>query len=216
MMSNWRALLVELIGTFMLVFIGITQSAANGGALVAALAHGLVVVSVAYTYGHISGAHLNPAVTLGLLIGRHIDPVKAGLYMVAQLAGGILAAVVAIIMVGIGATAAQTTGSLTNNNIAAAVIVEALMTFILVSAVYQTAVFGKAGNFAGLAIGLTLTACILGAGALTGASLNPARTLGPAIVGGQFGHVIPYLLGIFGGGALAAAVQQYAIGNVKS
>ncbi len=81
------------------------------------------------------------------------------------------------------------------------------MTFFLVSTVFQAAAFGKAGNLAGVAIGLTLGASILAGGTYTGASLNPARTLGPALIAGHLDYLIPYLIGIFAGGIVAGLVQ---------
>ncbi|NWF70097.1 MAG: aquaporin [Chloroflexi bacterium] len=207
-----KALLAEFLGTFTLVFIGVTAVASNQGVLVAALAHGLVVVHAAYSYGHLSGAHLNPAVTLGLLAGGKIAPLTAGLYMVVQFVAGIVAALVANGLVGPGG---QTAGALTTSNIAAAAIFEGILTFVLVSVVFQAAVFDKAGKFAGLAIGLTLVACILAGGTYTGASLNPARTLGPALVAGDLSYLLPYLLAIFGGGALGGLAQTYIVGDQR-
>ncbi len=88
-----------------------------------------------------------------------------------------------------------------------AMIIEAILTFFLVSTVYQAAVYGKVGNIAAIAIGFTLAASILFGGPLTGASLNPARTVGPALVSGDTTAIIFYLIGIFGGGAIAGLVQ---------
>ena len=88
-----RSGLAELIGTFILVFVGGFAVASAQGVVVAALAHGLILVGIIYMYGHISGAHVNPAVTAGLLVGGKIDITKAVLYWVAQFAGGIIAAV---------------------------------------------------------------------------------------------------------------------------
>jgi glycerol uptake facilitator-like aquaporin len=87
------------------------------------------------------------------------------------------------------------------------------VTFIFVSVIFQAAVFGKGGTLAPIAIGLTLAACIFAAGPFTGASLNPARTLGPALASGNLSYILPYFVGIFGGGALAALVQTYLMGE---
>jgi aquaporin Z len=208
--KDFKAALVEFIGTFTLVFIGVIAVASNQGVLVAALAHGFCVIHAAYVYGHISGAHINPAVTAGLLVGGQIEPVKAVFYWIAQFAGGIVAAFAASAIVGGGG---QTIGSLTTSNVWTAAVFEAILTFLLVSAVFQAAVLGKAGNFAGLAIGLTLVAFILAGGTYTGASLNPARTLGPVLVAGDLSYLAPYLVGIFGGGVLSGLVQRYVIGK---
>lgn len=213
-----KAGIAELIGTFILVFIGgfVVTVAPEFGVVVPALGHGLILVGLIYAYGHISGAHFNPAVTVGLLVGGKIDPMKSGVYIVAQFVGGIIAAIMITVIV--ASTDApfnfgQTTGSLTDDNLVSAVIFEVILTFILVSAIYQTAVYGKAGNLAGVAIGFTLAGCILAGGPYTGASLNPARTLGPAITAGEFDYVIPYFIGIFGGGILAGVLHSYVLAD---
>lgn len=209
-----RDALAELIGTFTLVLIGAGAGALGQPVWVVALAHGLALVSIIYTYGHVSGAHVNPAVTLGLLIGRHIDITRAAFYWVAQFVGGILAALVIKVFVPIGlnvtplASLGETTGALTGPYLLQACVIELILTFLLVSVVTHAAVFGKAGQVAGLGIGLTLAAAILFGWPLTGASLNPARTFGPAIVSGNTSYVFAYLVAIFLGGALAGLVQN--------
>ncbi len=200
--------LAELVGTFILVFVGGFAVASGQGVVVAALAHGLALLFIIYTYGHISGAHVNPAVTAGVLVTGRIKPRQAVLYWVAQFVGGIVAAVVLNIIVADAAKAGQTVGSLTANAPWSAALFEAIMTFFLASSVCQAAVFGKAGNLAGVAIGLTLAASILAGGTYTGASLNPARTLGPALVAGDLSYLVPYLIGIFAGGIVAGLVQS--------
>jgi len=206
--ANMKASLAELVGTFILVFIGGAAVASAQGVVTAGLAHGLALLFIVYTYGHISGAHVNPAVTLGLLVGRQIDLMKAALYWVAQFVGAILAALLLNVLLG-GGSLGETTGSLTESSPLLAALFEAVMTFFLVSTVYQAAVYGKAGNLAGVAIGLTLGASILAGGTYTGASLNPARTLGPALVSGHLGYILPYFVGIFAGGALAGLAHTY-------
>lgn len=208
-----KAAIAEFIGTFILVFLGcaavvvVTVNSGLGPA-VPALAHGLGLVGIVFMYGHISGAHVNPAVTLGLLVGNQIKLDRALFYWVAQFLGAIAAALVLRLTLPEGSPLGETTGSLTSTNLWGAAILEAFLTFILVSAVYQAAAFNKAGNNAALAIGLTLGACIAGFGAITGASLNPARTLGPAVVAGEFSYLLPYLVGIFAGGAVAGIVHS--------
>ena len=223
---NFKELLAELIGTFTLCFIGIGSVivAPQFGIVAPALGHGLALVGIIFIYGHISGAHVNPAVTFGLLVGQKIEPVKAAAYIVAQFIGGILAAYLIIALVGGTESAAlagflgdadfnygQTMGFLTETNVWQAAAIEAVLAFFLVSAVYQGAVYGKAGNNAALAIGLTLAACIFATGAMTGASVNPARTLGPALVAGNLDYVLPYLVGLFAGGAIAGGVHGYVL-----
>lgn len=202
-----RASIAEFLGTFTLVFVGVAAVASGQGVAVAALAHGLVLCGIIFAYGYISGAHVNPAVTAGLLVGRQITITRAVYYWVAQFIGGVVAAVVANILIPNGAAAGQTIGSLTADSVWTAALFEAVLTFLLVSAVYQAAVFGKIGHLAALAIGLTLAGAILAGGTYTGASLNPMRTLGPALVAGDFSYLVPYLVGIFGGGIVAGLLH---------
>jgi MIP family channel proteins len=203
-----RSGLAELIGTFILVFVGGFAVASAQGVVVAALAHGLILAAIIYMYGHISGAHVNPAVTAGLLVGGKIDLAKAVIYWIAQFAGAIIAAVVLNILVPGAAAGGQTIGSLTTSSPWSAALFEAIMTFFLVSTVYQAAVYGKAGNVAGIAIGFTLAGSILAGGTYTGASLNPARTLGPALIAGDMSYAVQYLIGIFAGGIIAGLIQS--------
>ena len=193
---NTKNLVAEFVGTFALIFIGAGAVAIDKGGLVgAALAHGLVVVAFVYAYGHISGTHINPAVTLGLLIAGEIEFVAAIGYWIVQFLGGILGALVLnAVLPNPGVGAAQ------------GLVIEIVLTFFLVNTIFNTAVSGKAGNFAGLAIGLTLIFCILMGGPLTRASLNPARTLGPAIFSTdpQWGNIWLYFVGPCVGAILAA------------
>ena len=201
---NTKNLAAEFIGTFALIFIGAGALAIGEGGLVGvALAHGLVIVVFAYAYGHISGTHINPAVTLGLLIAGEIQFVAAIGYWVVQFLGGILGAVVLNAVLpnpgDLGVTILSE-----NVGVGQGLVVEIVLTFFLVNTIFNTAVSGKAGNFAGLAIGLTLTLCILMGGPLTRASLNPARTLGPAIVSGNYADLWLYFVGPLVGAILAA------------
>lgn len=202
-----RAAIAELLGTFTLVFVGVAAVASGQGVAVAALGHGLVLCGLIFAYGYISGAHFNPAVTAGLLVGRQITLERAAYYWVAQLIGGVAAAVLANILIPNGAQLGQTVGSLTANSVWTAALFEAVLTFLLVSAIYQSAVFGKIGHLAALAIGLTLAGCILAGGTYTGASLNPMRTLGPALVAGDLSYLVPYLIGIFAGGIIGGLLH---------
>lgn len=221
-----KELLAELIGTFTLCFAGIGSVivAPQFGIVAPALGHGLVLVGIVFAYGHISGAHVNPAVTFGILVGGKIKLQKALLYMLAQFIGGIIAAFLFAALVG-GANGTaltgflggadfnygQTTGFLTADNVWNAAAIEAVLAFFLVTAVFQGAVYGKAGNNAALAIGLTLAACIFAAGGMTGASVNPARTLGPALTAGDLSYVLPYFVGLFAGAAIAGGIHGYVL-----
>lgn len=212
-----REATAEGIGTFMLVFVGAGAVALNpGNLLVAALAHGLILVAIIATYGHISGAHVNPAVTLGVLIGGKIDLNRAMIYWVAQLLGAAIAMVVLRIVVTDAAalkTLGQTAPAHEDVNELHIIIIEGVLTFFLVSAVFQVGLYGHNANLAPLLIGLTLAGCILLGGPLTGASLNPARTLGPAFLAEDtqnLSEVFVYMLGIFSGGAMAGLVHTDA------
>ena len=214
-MFNYKVFIAELIGTFALVFVGSAVGMYEAGLLAVALAHGLTLAVFAYAYGHISGTHINPAVTFGLALNGTIQWGEAAVYWVAQFAGAVLAgftlnAVVSVVSPA-AFTAAQTTGVLTEGFPYYALGVEALLTFFLVSTVLHAAVAGKAGPFAGWAIGTALAIAILSGGPLTGASLNPARTFGPAAVAGTARDGMMYLIYFLGpllGSAIAVGVYR--------
>lgn len=213
MNDTLRKLLAEFIGTFTLVVIGAGAGALAGGegaaGLVAvALAHGLAIMTSIYVWGSISGCHINPAVTFGVLVGGKIDAVKAALYMVVQLAGGIAAAYLLAWLIGAESGLGATKGSLTETAVAKTVVLEGVLTFFLVLAVFASGVDGRNGNAAGVAIGLVVTMDILFAGPLTGASMNPARTLGPALATGDLSYMWMYIVGPLAGGGLAAMLYN--------
>ena len=203
--------MLVLVGAGSVTILGQNPPAAVN-VVVAALAHGLILVAIVATYGHISGAHVNPAITLALLVGRQISVSRAIVYWIAQFIGGIVAALV-LRFIFPGVTNLGQTVPASGISGIQVIVIEGLLTFFLASTVYQTAVYGKLGNVAGIAIGFTLGASILFGGPLTGASLNPARTVGPAIVSGDFNDIIFYLIGIFGGGAVAGLVHTLLFPN---
>lgn len=206
-----KALTAEFIGTFALIYIGAGAVALGVGGLVGvALAHGLVIVAFAYAYGHHSGTHINPAVTFGMLVAGEISLADAIRYWVAQFAGATLAAfALSATIRGSGVTGlGATTFDPVSVTASQALLIEAILTFFLVNTIMNTAVSGKAGNLAGLAIGLTLVFCILMGGPLTGASLNPARTFGPALVSGDLSQYWVYLVGTLLGAAAAALLYR--------
>jgi aquaporin Z len=213
------SLLAEFIGTFALIFIGAGAGALGIGGLVGvALAHGLVVLGLAYAYGHISGTHINPAVTLGVWMAGKIDTPRAGSYIVFQLVGGIVGAltlrwVLGGTATGLGLTQLAQSLSVHDTTITitplVGVVLEAILTFFLVNAVLNAGISGKATIPGGLAIGLTLTFCILMGGPLTGASLNPARSIGPAVATGDFTNLWVYLVGPALGGIVAGLLYKY-------
>jgi aquaporin Z len=182
----------ELFGTFILVFFGV-GSAVFGidqlggiGPLGVAAVFGLVLLALAYAFGPISGCHVNPAVTLGVLCTGGISGIEAGAFMVAQLLGGMLGGGCLWLMVAFGGVTDQT-GSLGTNGYGStigaggALGIEVAMSAMLVLVVLCTTRPDGQPAFAGLAIGLTLAAMVAVGIPLTGASLNPARSLGPAV-----------------------------------
>jgi MIP family channel proteins len=208
------SLVAEFIGTFALIFIGAGSVALSSHLVGIALAHGLVIVGFAYSYGHISGTHINPAVTLGVWVAGKIDAARAAAYIVVQIVGGILGALALRWVLGGTATGLGATRLAQNLDLhgtpytvtpGVGLFVEAILTFFLVNAVMNAGISGKATIPGGLAIGFTLIFCILMGGPLTGASLNPARTLGPAVATGNFDDLWVYLLGP-AAGALAAGL----------
>jgi aquaporin TIP len=197
-MTTSKVLIAEFIGTFYLCFAGIaailctTPAVGGGGGLVAiALAHGLALSIAVHAFGGISGAHFNPAVTLAMLTTGRIRLPLAALYIVAQLAGAAVAAdickavfpaeAVSAAMLGIPLPAAWASTS-------TVLIVEFILTFLLITSIFGTAVDdrGKTVKIGGFGIGLTVAFDILAAGPVTGASMNPARSFGPALVAGHW------------------------------
>jgi aquaporin Z len=215
-------LLAELIGTFAFVFIGAGAAAVIGdgvglpGIIAIAFAHGLTIMVFAFAYGSVSGGHMNPAVTVGVLAAGAMPASDAAGYILAQLIGGIvgallLAAVLGGTATGLGAPAlahnlalGATTLTITPG---AGFVIEAVLAFFLVTIVLSTAVAGRAGSLAPLAIGMTLTLNIIMGGALTGAAFNPARALGPMVVTGNFTDAWLYVTAPIVGAVLAAMIH---------
>lgn len=217
MKDTLRHFAAEFVGTFALVFVGggaIVLTRYTGGqvGLVdVALAHGLILAVMVSALMRISG-HFNPAVTVAFLATRRIEAVMAGVYVVAQLIGAMAAAYALKAVTPFAEFEAVRGGAQSASievNFARAVTMEAIATFFLVTVVFGTAVDVKAPKIGGLAIGLTLTAAILAIGPFTGASLNPARSFGPAVAAGYWeGHFI-YWLGPIIGGVLAGLLYEH-------
>jgi MIP family channel proteins len=212
-MFNWKVVLAEFIGTFALVFVGAGAAVVNAGLLGVALAHGFTLAVFVYVFGHVSGAHVNPAVTFGLALNGTIQWGRAAFYWLAQFAGAAAAAALlhyAVSPLGGSINPGATVGALTNSQPVFAMAVELVLTFFLVNTILHTAVAGRGGGMAGWAIGTTLAFSILVGGPLTGASLNPARTFGPAIFAApSFSNVYTYIIYFFGpliGATLAVMV----------
>jgi MIP family channel proteins len=212
---NLKALVAELIGTFALIFLGAGSGVVLGiegspaGLITVALAHGLTLMVFAYAYGHISGTHINPAVTIGLAVAGKFDWGKVVPYIIAQLVGAIIAGFTLLFVFGgplntLGATVINY--DLTT--VGGAFVLEMIATFFLVNTILNAAVSGRAGNLAPLAIGMTLAACIMFFGPVTGASLNPARTLGPAVAAGIYSDIWVYMVATVLGGVLAGLLYR--------
>ena len=203
-MFNSKVFVAEFIGTFALVFVGAGAGIVNAGLVGVALAHGFTLAVFAYAYGHISGSHVNPAVTFGLALNGTVKWGQAIFYWIAQFAGAILAAfllktLVTTVDPTLTIQAGATVGVLTEQAPLLAMTVEAILTFFLVNTILHTAVAGKGGALAGWAIGTTLAFAILVGGPFTGASLNPARTFGPALFSApSISNVYTYVIYFFG------------------
>ena len=213
MKDSLRHFVAEFVGTFALVFVGSAaiisaQAAAPNAALVAiALAHATVLAVMVSATMRISG-HFNPAVTIGFIATRRIEPLMAGVYIAAQVLGAILAAYALQGLLPEALTEPTRVGGqsiATEISAGQAIGLEAIATFFLTFVIFGTAVDPRAPKIGGLAIGLTLGACIFAIGPFTGASLNPARSLGPAVASGVFEGQAVYWIGPIAG-ALAAAL----------
>ncbi|MHC4083047.1 MAG: MIP/aquaporin family protein [Planctomycetota bacterium] len=226
-MSSIKASLAEFVGTFALMFAG-------GGAIIVtagenlvaiAFAHGLILAVMVSATMHISGGQINPAVSVALgLVGKQPWS-KAGTFIVAQVLGAVVAALLLKTLLSgayevgnIGATLGEFSRAGGENYHPAKVLgLEAIATFFLMWVIMGTAVdqrgVGKTAAIGGLGIGLTLTAAILCIGPATGASLNPARSFGPALVGGAWTMHWAYWVGPIVGAALAAYAYKLVFGE---
>lgn len=209
-----KKFIAELIGTFVLVLFGIGTAVFNGtgaSSLPIAMAFGLAVVAMAYSIGTVSGAHLNPAVSIAMLVNKRMTVKEFLSYIVAQCIGALLGAE---LLAALGAST-KSLGQNTYSNIGLvpSFVVEVVLTFIFVLVI--VAVTGKKGNaaFAGLIIGLTLVVVHLVGIPLTGTSVNPARSLAPAVfVGGDaLKEVWVFIVAPLIGGVLAAICGKFVL-----
>jgi MIP family channel proteins len=213
------ALVAEAIGTCLFFIVGAgsivlgTFAPPGPGLLGVALAHGLILAVMVSSLGAISGGHFNPAVTFALWIGGKIDPTKAVLYVIAQLIGA-AAAGVALRLVFPDAWQATNIGVpalATGVSPLTGIALEAVMTVVLVLAVYGTAVDARGPKLGGLVIGLAVAADILVGGPVTGAAMNPARWFGPALASGAFDNAFVWIVGPLLGAALAAIGYRWLL-----
>lgn len=221
MPSLARRLVAEALGTFAFVFIGAAVVVVNGGfpnsgigLLGIALAHAVALSVMISATMAISGGHLNPAVTIGLLVARRIGPVPAAAYIVTQLVAACVGALLVQWLLPPGAVRSALLGVpviASSTTIGQAIAIETVLTFFLMSAVFGTAVSPDAPRVAGFGIGLVVLFDILVGGPLTGAAMNPARAFGPALVSGQWlGHAA-YWVGPILGAVLASLLWHYVL-----
>jgi MIP family channel proteins len=215
-------LLAEGIGTFLFVFVGagsivvMDYQAGNqstgAGLLGVALAHGLALAVLVSAFGAISGGQFNPAVTFGVWIAGRIDGARAVGYVLAQLVGAVVAGLVlrGIFVESVWKASSIGTPALGPGvGLTTGIVVEAILTLILLLAVFGTAVDPRAPKIGGLAIGLAVAADILVGGPLTGAAMNTARWFGPAVASGHLDNAIVWIVGPLLGAAAAAAVYRW-------
>ncbi|MGL5317250.1 MAG: MIP family channel protein [Bacteroidales bacterium] len=222
-----RKFLAEAIGTMTLVLMGCGSAVFFGCAagtaqvLAVAFAFGLAVIGMAYTIGGISGCHINPAITLGVWLSKRMNTTEALSYMVAQFIGAVVGSGIIYALTSTGAYGASTaTGAnaFNDSTMVQAFIAEVVFTFVFVLVVLGTTDAKKgAGNFAGLAIGLTLVLVHIVCIPLTGTSVNPARSFGPALFAGAeaMSQLWLFIVAPFIGAALSAGVWKVLSGDCE-
>lgn len=215
-MSSIKKYLSEFIGTFVLVVFAcgtaavVGCSAENGtGYLLTALAFGLVIVAMAYSIGNVSGCHINPAVSIAMLVSGKLSIKDFIGYVVAQFAGAIAGA--GVLKAILGAESGLGANALYNDNVALSIIIEIILTFVFVIAILGVTSKETNGAVSGIVIGLTLTLVHILGISFTGTSVNPARSFGPALIlGGEaLSDVWVFLVAPLAGGILAALVYKF-------
>ncbi len=222
MPSLARRAVAELIGTAILVFFGCSAiimepfPGAHFGVFGVAMVHAIALAIAVTITMNISGGHCNPAVTLGLLSIRRISGGDAFIYVVSQLAGALVAAALvrATMPANVGGLATIAYGTPMINgqlSVMQAIGIEAVLAFLLMSAVMGTAVAANAPRVAGFGIGLALIPIIMVGGPLTGGVVNPARAFGPAVISGTFVSQAIWWIGPIVGAVIAAMVWQHGL-----
>lgn len=215
-MSSMKKYLAEFIGTFVLVFFAcgtaavVGCSAENGtGYLLTALAFGLVIVAMAYSVGNVSGCHINPAVSIAMLLTKRLSLKDFIGYVIAQFAGATVGA--ALLMLFVGKDSGLGANALYQGNIGLSLLIEVILTFVFVFAILGVTSKINNGAVAGIVIGLSLTLVHILGISFTGTSVNPARSFGPALlVGGEaLKNVWVFLVAPLVGGVLAALAHQF-------
>jgi len=217
---NIKKYCAEIIGTFTLVFMGCGSAmllgvGADGGHLAVAFAFGLAIVAMAYVIGGVSGCHINPAVSLSMFLDKRLSGKDFVGYVISQVIGAIIAAAILSALVGVFGIADLTgglgsNGTLNAGGIVGALIIEIILTFIFVLTILGVTANEKMSSVAGLVIGLTLTFVHIVGIPLTGTSVNPARSLGPAIFAGgaALTNVWVFITGPLIGALLAAVAYR--------
>jgi len=215
-MSSFRKYLAECIGTFVLVLfacgtavvLGCSTASADVAYLGTALAFGLVIVAMAYSIGNISGCHINPAVSIAMLVSGKLSGKDFVGYVIAQFIGAIAGA--AVLMALMGSNAALGQNGLYNGDVLISLIVEVILTFVFVFAILGVTSRVENSNVSGLVIGLSLTLVHIFGIHFTGTSVNPARSFGPALFAGgeALANVWVFIVAPLVGGVLAALVYK--------
>ncbi len=205
--------LAELVGTFILVYAIASAATAYSdtgqlGVIGIGLVHALVLTAIIYAIGYRSGSQVNPAVTIGLLVSKKIKGKEAAVYIAAQIIGAVIGAAVVYSIFGSEMSASVTLPL--DDNVVRALILETVMTFTLVYVILATTSSRnfKIAPLAGVAIGFTLGLNVIFGGAITGGSLNPARSFGPALIMGNFNYHWIYWIAPIIGGLIAAGVYK--------
>ncbi len=218
MIGNWRSYAAELLGTFVLVFVGTSAIVATGKTggpvhVVVAFAFGLALLAGLYAFGEVSGGHFNPAVSLAMYLDRRLPVADLVAYWIAQVVGAVAAAIVLLIATTKHAVASTATTPASDGT---AFLFELVLTAIFVLVILQASKSERFGTSALVAIPLTLVTVHLAAIPFSGASVNPARTFGPDLIGntwtGFWIYLIAPLLGAAVGWAIHAAVVSGTLG----
>jgi aquaporin Z len=214
-MMNTRAYVAELVGTFLFMVIGYASvpafaaaSAPTPNLLVVPFSFGFGLLAAIFAFGHVSGGHFNPAVTVAAVLDGRTTPVDAVGYIVAQVAGAIAAAVVIMVAVSQAAVTAGVTAPGEGITDMGALILEIVFTAGFVAVILAATKHAPA--LAALAIPLTLVAIHFAIATLSGASVNPARSIGSAVIGGDIAALWIYLVGPIVGGIIGALVYRFA------
>lgn len=215
MRNPWNAVIAEIGGTFLFFFVGIGAAVQIAGAdpaaglVVVALAHGVVLAVLVSSLGAVSGAHFNPAVTFGVWLAGQIPGRRAASYVIAQLIGAIAAALAVRAVFPASATDLGRPTVAAGIDPLTALGVEAILTVVLLLAVFGTAIDPRGPKVGGLAIGFAVAADILMGGPITGAAMNPARWFGPAAVTRVWDNSFVWVLGPLIGAAIAALAYRF-------